>query len=333
MRHEKNERRYPRFRSQLFVLLTVFIAVMLCLLWVFQIGLLRPMYEAIKLQELRRISVVLSETVGKDGLGEISETLAKRTNICISVYRIVGQSAVLQANAHIESSCFIHNVTSDITLNRMYAGARENGYYTEELTDSFFGQGEESAHIPKNILASRLAQDDAGQHYLILLNAEIEPVGTTMDALRIQLGIISVLLLVGAAIAAVITSARMSRPLTQMSREAKKLALGTYDVHFEGGYSRETEELAQAYRKVGTELGAEISPVGTAFAHVLVAHPEIELYDPDMTHPSLAGSYLAALCHFTAAYGESPLDIPFTAGLEAQTAAILQQAAHDILLK
>ena len=43
MRNEKNERRYPRFRAQLFVLLTVFIAVMLCLLWVFQIGLLRPM--------------------------------------------------------------------------------------------------------------------------------------------------------------------------------------------------------------------------------------------------------------------------------------------------
>ncbi|MBQ4042706.1 MAG: HAMP domain-containing histidine kinase [Clostridia bacterium] len=256
MRHAKNERHFPRFRAQLFVLLTVFIAVTLCLLWVFQIGLLRPMYEAIKLRELRRISVVLSETAGKDSLDEISETLAKRTNICISVYRIVGQSAVLQANAHIESSCFIHNVTSDITLNRMYAGARENGYYTEELTDSFFGQGEESAHIPKNILASRLAQDDAGHHYLILLNAEIEPVGTTMDALRIQLGIISVLLLVGAAIAAVITSARMSRPLTQMSLEARKLALGTYDVHFEGGYSRETAELAQALNYAAGELSA-----------------------------------------------------------------------------
>ena len=89
MRNEKNERRYPRFRSQLFVLLTVFIAVMLCLLWVFQIGLLRPMYEAIKLRELRRISVVLSETAGKDSLDEISETLAKRTNICIFNHKIV----------------------------------------------------------------------------------------------------------------------------------------------------------------------------------------------------------------------------------------------------
>lgn len=90
-----------------------------------------------------------------------------------------------------------------------------------------------------------------------------------------------------------------------------------------------TAALAEAYQKAAATVGATVSPVGTAFFDVVTNHPEIDLYDPDTTHPSPAGSYLAALCHFATVTGADPLKTTFEADLDAETASVLKQAAFD----
>ena len=54
------------------------------------------------------------------------------------------------------------------------------------------------------------------------------------------------------------------------------------------------EALAQAYDAVGAKLGLPVAHVGRAFAAYAAEHPEAELYDPDLLHPSLLGSTVAA---------------------------------------
>ncbi len=54
------------------------------------------------------------------------------------------------------------------------------------------------------------------------------------------------------------------------------------------------EALACAYDAVGAKLGLPVAHVGRAFAAYAAEHPEAELYDPDLLHPSLLGSTLAA---------------------------------------
>lgn len=67
-----------------------------------------------------------------------------------------------------------------------------------------------------------------------------------------------------------------------------------------------TRALADSYTKAAKELGLDVSYVGPAFRKVLVRHPEIELYDPDKTHPSREGSALAAMVHYGTIFGEMP---------------------------
>ena len=55
-----------------------------------------------------------------------------------------------------------------------------------------------------------------------------------------------------------------------------------------------SEALAQAYDAVGAKLGLPVAHVGRAFAAYAAEHPEAELYDPDLLHPSLLGSTVAA---------------------------------------
>ena len=69
-----------------------------------------------------------------------------------------------------------------------------------------------------------------------------------------QLGLITLVLLLVTAVIAVVISKYISRPITQMSTEARKLALGTYDVHFDGGTFRETAELGDALNYAAKEL-------------------------------------------------------------------------------
>ena len=253
--HKNGKTEKHTFRRKIFALLSAFTLIVLILLWVFQIFLLRPMYEAIKQRELRAASVAISRHLGEDGLQSFSERLAQQTNICITVFEIVSQNAIPRVSAHIRSSCLIHNIASNETMNRFYRGALEKGYYTERLAENFLAAEGTSNDVPESMIAARCVSS-AGKNYFILLNAEIEPVGTTMDTLAVQLGIITCILLVIAAVVAAFVSGQLARPLSQMSCEAKKLALGSYDVHFDGGDSRELSELGDALNYAAGELSA-----------------------------------------------------------------------------
>jgi hypothetical protein len=70
-----------------------------------------------------------------------------------------------------------------------------------------------------------------------------------------------------------------------------------------------TAKLRAEYDKVAMQSGADVAPVGDAFQVAIAKHPEIELYDPDKRHPSVAGTYLAASVFFATITSASPVGI------------------------
>ena len=100
----------------------------------------------------------------------------------------------------------------------------------------------------------------------------------------------------------------------------------------EYGWTNEsmTRLLAKSYEAAADECETALSPVGTAFYDVYTHHPEIELYNPDKSHPSATGTYLAALCHYATLYQASPVGNAYAPeALDTKAIALLQQAAHD----
>ena len=109
------------------------------------------------------------------------------------------------------------------------------------------------------------------------------------------------------------------------ARKAGSAELGAYGLTHESM----TMKLAASYEAIAEECGMFLSPVGSAFYDVAKNHPEINLYNSDYSHPSPAGSYLAALCHYATVYGKSPVGVSYVCGVNTLEAAeILQQAAH-----
>src|SRR5262249_51153255 len=54
------------------------------------------------------------------------------------------------------------------------------------------------------------------------------------------------------------------------------------------------QAITDAYAGIGRELGATVVPVGLAWQRFLGKHDRPVLHDRDQSHPTLAGSYLAA---------------------------------------
>ena len=90
-----------------------------------------------------------------------------------------------------------------------------------------------------------------------------------------------------------------------------------------------TAALAEQYTLAANANDAFVIPAGLAFAKAMAQNTELELYQPDKRHPSLAGTYLAACTAYAALYRKSPVGLAYTAELPAAQARALQQAAWD----
>jgi hypothetical protein len=90
-----------------------------------------------------------------------------------------------------------------------------------------------------------------------------------------------------------------------------------------------TAQLAEQYTIAGNANDALVIPAGLAFAKAVAKRPDVELYESDKRHPSLAGTYLAACAVYATLYGKSPIGLGYTAGLSPDVATALQTAAWE----
>lgn len=97
-------------------------------------------------------------------------------------------------------------------------------------------------------------------------------------------------------------------------------------------YTSMQNQLLIGYQNIADELDAPMAPVGPAWEKALERDPSLQLWQSDGSHPSLAGSYLAACVFYAVIFRQSPEGLAFPAGLDAATAAELQKAAADTVL-
>jgi hypothetical protein len=68
--------------------------------------------------------------------------------------------------------------------------------------------------------------------------------------------------------------------------------------------------VAQSYRRAAKASNSRLLPVGEAWERALRSDRSLQLYQPDKLHPTLAGTYLAALVITQGLTGIRPLGIP-----------------------
>ncbi|MCB0699097.1 MAG: hypothetical protein H6551_04590 [Chitinophagales bacterium] len=97
-------------------------------------------------------------------------------------------------------------------------------------------------------------------------------------------------------------------------------------------YGGMQQRLRESYLQMAQDNKALTSPVGAAWNMVRDSLSSLNLYDADESHPSLAGSYLAACVFYASIFHKNPHGSTFTAGLSASDAERLQYFAGKVVM-
>lgn len=89
--------------------------------------------------------------------------------------------------------------------------------------------------------------------------------------------------------------------------------------------------IRERYEYMADSNFALLSPVGAVWRYLRTNHPSLELYVADESHPSLAGSYAAAVSFYTIFFRKDPTLLSFNSTLSASNAQIIRNAVKSIV--
>lgn len=251
-------------RAKLLIAFLVFGGIVLAVLWFFQTVLLGDVYRSLKLRDMEKCANEITTVVMNDTssdytkLDDAAGLASSKSGICISVYEISSRGGMKTGrrviSQHMNSFCFIHNIGSSQLLNDLYQkAAAAGGQVTDEVSlGNLFSLDADNASA--NVILAKIIDKNDGRELLMLFNTELIPLDSTVTTIRIELIYISIILVVLAVFLSLFISSRISKPMREMSEEASKLALGDYNVNFDGGNCTETINLSAALNKAAYEL-------------------------------------------------------------------------------
>lgn len=256
----KQSNRRAGIKWKIFGYFVFFVAVVLALIWLFQSLLLDDFYEWIKRRELTTtadaIADAITDPVQEAALDETVAYYAVNHSLCAMIYRVENNFARIVANADVITGCVLHSI-SDRERSQLYeAAVQAGGAYTEVISlnsPSPYGTSARE-NVAAGTIYVRLAESSAGTPYIIMLNAALAPVSATVHTLRVQLIVLSGILLIVALLLAFAISRKISAPIVRIGDAAKRFAGGQYDVNFAGGGYREVDDLADTLNYASAEV-------------------------------------------------------------------------------
>lgn len=212
-----------------------FSAIILVILWIFQIGFLNFFYEKYTVSNMDSIKRKIEKSSEED-LNVLLETIAYENNICIE--QIVGDmqisyntkiKACLLGRNNFQIAAFKRDMMTNPDLNKL------------ELNDKVSNTKSLLYGIRRN-------------NQYIFIFTTLEDINETSVVLKSQLIYITLIVMGLSFIIAYFISKKITSPVVNMTSSAKKLASGDYDVLFEKNGIEELDELADSLNYATHEL-------------------------------------------------------------------------------
>lgn len=275
---QKATRRRWSIRTALIVVFTVFTAVALGCMLIFQIGFLDDLYEMIKKHSVRTAAEEIAAAIGTEDVDEYAAYWSMKEQCVIYITDSKGQVLLRQLLVDDEKE-----QVDPAQLQQLYQAAEENGgtYYTQSDTavtvpqkrgnDKDKGGGvppdgappilekpsdtpTPQSEINTTLIYAYLTTDPAtGDARMVAITSMLTPVNATVRTLLVQFVIAAGVLIGFAVLIAFIVARVIARPIVEVNRAAKTLVSDAYTAPPAGGY-REIAELKETLAKTEVEL-------------------------------------------------------------------------------
>lgn len=98
-----------------------------------------------------------------------------------------------------------------------------------------------------------------------------------------------------------------------------------------GTYEGMDSMLCERYTYMAQQNDASLCPVGRVWRYLRENHRDIELYQPDESHPSVAGTYAAACAFYVMFFHRDPAAITYSASLPDPAAHTIRLAVRSVV--
>lgn len=240
----------PTLRSTIWLYFSVFTAVILVLIWVFQVLTFDKFYELSKRRKIMRtaikISIAFDADSPKSSRSQV-EKLAYNNGVAIAITDWYGNNVLsadyLGGNSTMlgENSYLLFDYRNRLLKNsssQIYEVFQNEEFGTTEL---LYGC----------VLSKRTA---TAPGYLIFIDASLAPIGSTVEIIKEQFVFITLITFFIALFITMLLSARLSGPFTHITASAHRLAAGEYTTRFESGSYLEIDQLANTLNYAATEI-------------------------------------------------------------------------------
>lgn len=274
-----------KIKWKLFIYLLSFCALLLLLLWFFQIVLLDSIYERIKVSEIEKAMNNIVAYIEKDEINEIVESLNQNKSIDVEIL-INNESFLVSDKDRDDKSRLTQNEKSRLYNEAKESGSnefiekphyaswtnRDNDNEMDVIRESLEPQPPPTPATPtaatntrnqdnfgqkrfmQQITYCKILDGELGDEIIIFLTSMISPVDSTVDTLRVEFFFIAGFMVLFSIVMAVIISRKIAKPLVSINTSAKSLAEGKYDITFQASGYREISELSNTLNVAAEEL-------------------------------------------------------------------------------
>lgn len=261
MKLRNNTPRTGKLNSTILKYFLVFSASLLVILWLLEIVFIDQFYHVIRTMEVKSISSEIVNLLA-------SEDNSEKKLYDVSFHKDV--SVVIISGNSEKRSLMVNDINLRqllgnrfeqklLTLEEYYNDADSSVVYInrDDEWDSIMLSKIEFSKSPgkqvKGIVSIRHLKYESGNAVLMVFGS-ISPLASTVSTLRMQLIVISAVLIIISVLISLIASRRIARPIENITKDAKIMATGDYDITFHGEGYREIEELSDTLSDTARQL-------------------------------------------------------------------------------
>lgn len=256
--------------------LIFFIAIVILVLWLLQVYFLERFYMYIKSGAVKDAANQINEILNEDDFESQIQSIAKENDFCVAVYENketdIGNLQVIFSSNKDDFRCRISDIRKETkVITALQQDVKENGGFSSKLLEEGDTAIDMKDILNKNMFEIKSPMDIQKKVFhnmtyisvvegsndtlkTVIIDAQLTPVNATIDTIKAQFVIITIILVLVALGLAFYLSRKIAAPIIQINESAKDLAKGDYSVEFKGKGYLEAKELNDTLNYAAKEL-------------------------------------------------------------------------------
>lgn len=194
----------------------LFSIVILMFLWLFQIVFLNTYYKKAKVKDIKQVASVIKNNQNHIGLEKIIDNAAYNKGVCVEI--INDNEELLYSSDVMNRGCITDK--DNLSYKSLFINSSRKNYTFELVNPRFDNE--------TLIYAIKL-----DNNLYAFVNTSLDPIDSTVLILKNQFIYVTLLVLVLAVGVSYFISKNISKPIVKVTKEAKKLVHGEFNVKFD----------------------------------------------------------------------------------------------------